>query len=213
MNKKKTIAYIDGFNLYYGIKGQGWDHLLWLNLAKFSESLLAEMQELTAVKYFTTRVRNKPDKQKRQNTYLEALDTIKKIEIFYGNFTVDEWGCIDCGKIQEIEHEKQTDVNIAVNLLSDAHSDKFDDAILVTADSDQVPTIQALKGSYPWKRILVVFPPGRHSDELEEVADSTYHLNSQEKFAKSQLAEEITKKDGFVLRRPDRWTKTPGGVK
>jgi hypothetical protein len=49
-----------------------------------------------------------------------------------------------------------------------------------------------------------VFPPGRHSDELEAVADNIYHLNSQEKFAKSQLPEQITKKDGFVLRRPRR---------
>jgi uncharacterized LabA/DUF88 family protein len=205
MNKRKTIVYIDGFNLYYGIRGHGWRHLLWLDLVAFSRRLLVADQELVIVKYFTSRIRNNPEKQKRQNTYLEALETLRGLKIYYGNFTVDEWGCKECGTIQTIEHEKQTDVNMAVNLLADAHSEMIDDAVLVTADSDQVPTIEQLKSSHPWKNILVVFPPGRHSDELIKVAHKTLHLSSQEKLAKSQLPDQIKKKDGFVLTRPVEW--------
>lgn len=67
-NKKneRVIVYIDGFNLYFGMREAGFDHCRWLNLKKLIENLLQPNQELKEIKYFTSRVSNNPDKQKRQ---------------------------------------------------------------------------------------------------------------------------------------------------
>ena len=40
---------------------------------KLVESLLQPNQILVEVKYFTSRVSNSPDKQKRQSTYIDAI--------------------------------------------------------------------------------------------------------------------------------------------
>ncbi len=50
---QRVIAYIDGFNLYFGLKAMGWRRYYWLDLFKLSRNLLKTNQELVAVKYFT----------------------------------------------------------------------------------------------------------------------------------------------------------------
>jgi hypothetical protein len=82
--KEKVVAYIDGFNLYFGIVDAGFDYCKWLNLKLLVKNLLKPNQELIEVKYFTSRVSNNPDKQKRQSLYIDALESIG-IKIIYGN--------------------------------------------------------------------------------------------------------------------------------
>jgi hypothetical protein len=57
--------------------------------------------------------------------------------------------------------EKQTDVAFALKVFADAMSDDFQRAILITADSDQVPLVLAVKKSFPKKHITLAAPPGR----------------------------------------------------
>src|SRR5262249_49317881 len=54
-------------------------------------------------------------------------------------------------------------VHIAARLVADAHTDKFDRAILITADSDLAPAIRIVQANFPRKEIFVVAPPGRHA--------------------------------------------------
>lgn len=63
--KERVIAYVDGFNLYFGIRKAGFDNCRWLNIKKLVSSLLKPHQILVDVRYFTSRVSNNPDKQKR----------------------------------------------------------------------------------------------------------------------------------------------------
>jgi uncharacterized LabA/DUF88 family protein len=44
-----------------------------------------------------------------------------------------------CGQKYTVREEKQTDINIDITMLDMA--DQYDKAILLTADSDQVPTL------------------------------------------------------------------------
>ena len=37
---KQAIAYIDGFNLYFGLRSKGWKRFYWLNLQKVAQHLL-----------------------------------------------------------------------------------------------------------------------------------------------------------------------------
>ena len=81
---ERVIVYIDGFNLYFGMREAGLDNCRWLNLEKMVSKLLQPNQTLKEIKYFTSRVSNNPDKQKRQSTYIDALESTNT-KIFYGN--------------------------------------------------------------------------------------------------------------------------------
>ena len=65
------IAYIDGFNFYYGLRDAKLRSSLWLDLPTMCQSLLQQGQNLELVRYFTTRVRNDPAAGKRQSTFIE----------------------------------------------------------------------------------------------------------------------------------------------
>jgi hypothetical protein len=54
--RERVVGYIDGFNLYFGIRSKQWDRLLWLDPARLLENLLKPHQSLIAVKYFTARL-------------------------------------------------------------------------------------------------------------------------------------------------------------
>ena len=36
---ERIIAYIDGFNLYFGLRAKGWKRYYWLNLRAMCENL------------------------------------------------------------------------------------------------------------------------------------------------------------------------------
>ena len=54
MALQRVAAYIDGFNLYYGLRSKGWRRYYWLDLRRLVERLLRRGQQLVAVRYFTT---------------------------------------------------------------------------------------------------------------------------------------------------------------
>ena len=123
--KERVLVYVDGFNLYFGMLEAGYSNCKWLNLKFLANNLLKPEQELVGVKYFTSRVSNNPDKQKRQTTYIEALETAD-VEIFYGHYQSDTIDCKRCGNIWPKYNEKMTDVNIATQIIIDAYQDKYD---------------------------------------------------------------------------------------
>src|ERR1035437_3211190 len=73
---QNVVVYIDGFNLYFGIRSSGLGRYLWLDLCSFAKSLLRDGQRLSAVKYFTSRVASPESKRKRQAAYLDALNAL-----------------------------------------------------------------------------------------------------------------------------------------
>ena len=97
-----------------------------------------------------------------------------------------------------------TDVNISVELLSDAFQDKFDTAFLISGDSDLTGSIKKIHELFPKKRIVIAFPPGTFSFELSKLADAHFTIG-RKKLADSIFDDEVKKKDGFILKRPDRW--------
>lgn len=133
IKKERVIAYIDGFNLYFGMLDSGFN-TKWLNVRKLVENILQPNQELIVVKYFTSRVGNNPDKQKRQSTYIDALEA-EEVKIYYGHYQRDTVECNRCRNIWADYNEKMTDVNIATQMLIDAYQDKYDMAMLISGDS------------------------------------------------------------------------------
>ena len=198
--------YIDGFNLFYGMRSKGWSSFYWLDVCKLAERLLKPDQQLSHVRYFTSRLFNKrPDEQRRQTIYLDAIRTRKGISIHLGQFMEKQRHCHDCGNRWTTHEEKMTDVNIAVCLLNDAHDSAFDTAILLSADSDLASPVESVVSRYCDKRVIVAFPPNRFSSKLKSIASGTYHLSRNDLKA-SQLPAKVVNPDGFVLSRPANWS-------
>ena len=97
-----------------------------------------------------------------------------------------------------------TDVNIATQMMIDAFQDKYDMALLISGDSDLVPPMKAILELFNKKRVFVMFPPKRHNSSVALMAKGSMMIG-RKKLVDSQFEEEVTKKDGFVLKRPKEW--------
>jgi len=201
--KERVIVYVDGFNLYFGLLEAGFNNCKWLNIYKLAANLLQINQELIEIKYFTSRVSNNPDKQKRQTTYIEALESVG-IKIFYGHYQSDKTECKRCGNIWPTFHEKMTDVNIATQIMIDAFQDRYDMAMLISGDSDLVPPIRTIHEIFNNKRVFVAFPPKRHNSSVALVAKGSMIIG-RKKLVESLFESEVVKKNGFILRKPKEW--------
>lgn len=203
----RVISYIDGFNLYFGLRSKGWKKYYWLDLLALTTNLLRPGQTIEKVHYFTSRIKTNGhnlDDMKRQTTYLEALTESPVISISYGHYLEKKKTCHNCGAIWTDYEEKMTDVNIAVQLLSDAHDDLFDVALLISGDSDLTTPVRKLRSLYPRKQVIVMLPPNRHSVELAKAANASLPIG-EAKFRQSQLPDEVLRSDGYILKRPQHW--------
>ena len=198
MRPTRVAVYIDGFNLCYGLRDKAWQRYYWLDLRRLAERLLRPDQQLAVVRYFTARVVPDPEdpgKPERQNAYLEALATLPDLSIHHGYFARRP------GRGYE---EKMTDVNIAVEMLCDAHSDLFDTAILVSADSDLASAAVAVRERHE-KRVVVGFPPGRRSRFLREAVGASFTVG-RNALRDSQFPNVVERTDGTPLQRPSTWS-------
>jgi uncharacterized LabA/DUF88 family protein len=200
----RVIAYIDGFNLYFGIKSKGWRDCYWLNLAELGRRLLIPSQSLAFTHYFTSRINSPDAKRKRQATYLEALATLPQFTTHFGHYLAKTLRCNACGATWIKHDEKMTDVNIATQLLTDAFTDQFDTALVISADSDLVGPVRRVHELFPTKRVVVAFPPDRFSATLQKVAYKILHIERHHLTA-SVFPDQIPKPGGFVLQRPKEW--------
>lgn len=211
---ERVFAYIDGFNLYGGLKQGNMNNVLWLDIQKLSKSLLHDYQRLDYTKYFTTRiVTHDFKKKKRQDTFIEALETLKDFEIIYGNFESftktckfykNNLHCINCNGDIKKEEEKKTDIKIAVEMISDAEKDLYDVALLISGDTDFIPVIDYIHSTYKNKRVIVGFPPNRRNDETAHHAKTSFEIGKL-KLKNSLFDEKITNKWGYEISRPVEW--------
>lgn len=189
--KKRIMVYIDGFNLYYGIKSMGWNHCFWLNIEKLITNYLPDDLDLIQIRYFTSNITNPLEKRDRQIKFLNVLQTLKSVSPHKGNYArlndakCDKCGayskyCERCGERLREYKEKKTDVNIASFMIEDAIIDMYDIAILITGDSDLRPPLEVIKRQFPKKKVLVLFPPNRdHSKDLKNFSQWHYTIDKQ----------------------------------
>lgn len=199
----RVIAYIDGFNLYYGLKSKGWRRYLWLDLAELAASLLRPYQQLQGTKYCTARISAPAASVSRQTTYIEALLS-QGVDVIEGKFQPRDGSCRNCGHTWADFEEKQTDVNLAVEMLKDAHLELFDTALLISGDSDLAPAVTAVRELHVGKAVVVASPPGRKSDVLNSVASAAFSIG-RAKIARAQFPPIVTSRTGHPLHRPSKW--------
>jgi len=135
---------------------------------------------------------------------LDALRTLPDIRIIFGHYLQNTQTCRKCGSIWLVPDEKMTDVNMATELMVDAFQNAFHTILLISADSDLSAPIEAVQRLFPGKRVVAVFPPGRSSKRLQQVATAYYRIG-RNTLARSQFPDRVFTKAGAVLERPQRW--------
>ena len=229
MKQKRAIFYIDGFNFYYlALKAK--PQYKWLNPKALADGIVHDDTTVACVKYFSAPVSAKISQtaHKNQNVYLRALRTIPAIDIILGKFVVreksvtltpEEQHSLNRIKVMaSIAEEKRTDVNLASHLIYDACNDNFDIAYVITNDTDFIEPIRMVK-EIIGKPIVIVAPRtsfvggGKSKfgtsvpeSKLKRAASETYFINDS-LLGDSQFPDEIHKKNGKIIRKPQKWWK------
>ncbi len=212
MPKIRVAAYIDGFNIYHAIDDAnraargGLNHLKWVNLwslmACFTDPVL---HDIVSVKFFTAYPTWKPDQKIRHREYVKAL-RFHGVEDVIGRFKRKEVYCKSCKNSFWAHEEKESDVNLAMHLISDAYQNIFDHAFLVTNDSDLLGPVRLFRSEFSEKKIKIVAPPfRRHSKELWAAATNKAKIK-QLHLEKCLMPEHAQDKDGNeIFRRPTQY--------
>jgi len=172
-----VMAYVDGFNLYHGLRSKYGKRYYWLDLPELIRRLRPN-DTIVGVRYFTAAIRNDPAGEARQRVYLGALaaHSGSDLEIVMGRYQAKQLSCRSCGVGWTFYEEKETDVNIAVSLVADAAVGASDIALILSADSDLCPAIRmARKVSANLGNqlgIIAVFPPKRQSFEIRSLVSA-----------------------------------------
>lgn len=244
-NSKKTrvLAYVDGFNLYYGLKNalreadeehvkNGGDpseclgrSLYWLDIHAMVQGQIRGAEECVGIRYFSAPRKIpkllKPDQVERarlvasnarQSQYLEALRTLPLTKVVLGYYSEkNPHRCEICHHRHAVWEEKGTDVNMATEIVCDAHADRYDTALVMTADNDLAEPIRA--SIRFGKKVRLVMTPGRkRAKHLEAAASETVNLPIK-MIRGLRLPDSVVKaKSGSTIQCPVEWCQHPGWV-
>ncbi len=223
----RTTVYVDGYNLFYGIRRyekQG-NCYRWLDMRKLSQVLLPKAN-ITQIRYYTALVNAEQDADSpvRQQTYLRALQTIPNLSIHFGMFLPSKvWQPLvfplstipastppsiirkksgtQLAYVKKME-EKGSDVNIATHMLLDCFRNAFDQAIVISNDSDLTEPIRVICQEFKCK--VGVFNPGvRFSSILKRTA--TFYTKIEEAHLQKSLFPQTFLDSAGTITKPSTW--------
>jgi uncharacterized LabA/DUF88 family protein len=176
METQKVIVYVDGFNFYYGLKDiaardSKWKKFYWLDVVAFFDKMLSNGQELVKVNYFSARPYD-ISASKRQDLFFSANRLNPKFRLILGKYLKKDIKCNQCGTVIHSYEEKETDVRIATQIISDVYKNNCDITVIVSADSDMMPSVETVREINPEHRIYVYFPPLRYSVSLSNACNA-----------------------------------------
>lgn len=217
----RTVVYIDGYNLYYGLlRGT---KLKWLDLvALFGDHVLDSTTDLVEVRYYTApvlaRMCDDPESPQRQRLYLQALRKMhpKRLQITEGKIAattpyqrlvnpIKEAPELERVQVYDF-NEKKTDVNLASDLIAGAWTGAYEQAVICSNDTDLEAALATLRKYHPSIRVGLVAPVP-NSDHRYISGDLKRHAHwskalSTVHIANAQLPERIP---ASAIRRPDAW--------
>jgi len=217
----KTIAYVDGFNLYYRLL-KGNRDIRWLDLKAFVSRFLAPDADLTAINYYTARVKGSidPDAPRKQQLYLNALSSLPLVSVHFGNFTVHKTYTAlvqppqfnppltlvppypDLARVYKVE-EKGSDVNLGAHLVRDAFMGKFEQAVILTNDTDLCEPVRIVveEAGLPVGLLAPVDNPAR---TLKACASWVKHMKPLDAAA-CQFPDRVPLANGKSAIKPNNW--------
>lgn len=209
--RRTAVAYIDGFNFYYGAVRQHPD-LKWLDLEVLCERLLGRGYELLGVTYCTARVSatvTDPQAPERQQRFLRALSGLSRTKVLTGTFltkTITRPIARGSRKGKRVEvvtwEEKGSDVNIATELVLDTCDGRMTTALIISNDSDLQHTVDVVRGRNV--EVIVVDPHHRSHARPSLIGSDTRRLTRRH-LVRSQLPNPAQDGQGRLVYRPATW--------
>jgi uncharacterized LabA/DUF88 family protein len=204
----RVSVFIDGFNLYYGLRKTPYK---WLDLHSLCTGLVSNEDTVVAIKYFTARVRGTPDQPDapvRQQVYLRALDSLPLVEIYFGRFSKQHKfmplrfpppRTVEVIKVEE----KGSDVALATHMVAHAFRDVFDIAAMISNDSDLCPPMEMVQSL--GKPVHIYNPqPATASPQIAKMADFSRPITHAD-LAGAQFPPVVIAKNGTQLLKPLGW--------
>jgi uncharacterized LabA/DUF88 family protein len=208
----RVIVYIDGFNLYYrALKNTSHK---WLNLEALCNAVLPSGRTVVGINYYTARISGRTDAKApaRQDAYLRAIRTLPLVKIHTARFLVTtKWAALveppkfrPAPEVAEVwkTEEKGSDVNLGVHLVRDALTGAFDEAAVLTNDTDLVEAFRIV--TYDVKLPIILLTPGRISaTSLIAVSTSMRHI--QPYLGPCQFPDPVIGHNGKTVPKPAGW--------
>ena len=169
----RTIVFVDGYNLYYGLLRKS--KFKWLDLVTlFSDHVLDINSQLIEVRYYSApllgRLCDDADSPQRQRIYWQALRKHcgGRLKIIEGNFARTTPFLRLAAPIADLPThtpvqvfalaEKKSDVNLAVDMMDAACNQHAEQIVLCSNDSDFAPALSLIRMRYPGLKIGLVAP-------------------------------------------------------
>ena len=225
--KRKVNVYVDGFNIYHNIKNI-WhkDEYKRLDLYSLCLQFITKDQELWEIFYFTAYTSRNKGKLEKQKKYIRALSH-SSVKIILWSYRKVTRQFIDIMPIlvfklrfflpkpikdkliplklkYQTYEEKKTDVNIAVKLVEDAFKNKFDDAIIISGDSDITPAIISIKNNFPKKKCIILLPVKAKWKNIQKVAHKALFIK-EKNIKRSIFPNQIKISSKETIVKPTSW--------
>jgi uncharacterized LabA/DUF88 family protein len=208
--------------------GKKYYRLDYMTLAK---NLLEHNEKLVQVYYFTAYFTQDQKGEKKHRQYVTVLSSLG-VRIIFGKFqkvskmylkkknkvihalwenlikifpTALKKLILPTALCYKTREEKRTDVNLATQILIDGVNDLYDKAIIITADSDITPAIEAIKRRNSNKLFTCILPKKDKGLTLSKVCHKTKDI-TEDMLINAQLPEIVVSKSGkqqYV--RPKEW--------
>lgn len=153
---KRVLVLVDGFNLFHAIRDLD-PSLMEIDISALASRLTNRKSEtIYKIQYFASLITHLNQKTiQDQENYLQKLRG-SNVEVILGRFRPRTTVCPICGA-REVKHvEKETDVNIAVAMVSHCYEQKISKILLFSADSDMKGAILKVKARFPNIEIRLV---------------------------------------------------------
>lgn len=193
-SQQRAALYVDGFNLYHPIAETGQNHLKWACLHDLGKIICEkENANLVRVVLCTAVPKHLPEKRDRHNKF-NAAQRARGVDVINGHHVYEA--------DREKYAEKQSDINVALELITDGLADIYDIAYLLSADSDQAATARVFADKLMplGKRMIGVAPFGRKVPTLYEKYGIKGFAISQYQLECCVMEEAVPARTGPIMR-------------
>jgi len=177
--KVKVNGYIDGLSYFHAMIRIGKEQCRLCDPGKIVQVALKPTEKINRIAHFTSMPRHRSGLESAERVKhikdLEALgyDVIlgeMKQTVQQVSLPIPGLGWLGVrGQHKIIQHkEKQTDINIAMEMTKDALLGKCDKMVLVSSDSDFVPVVRFVLDQ--GIRVTILVPPGQKMKEMRQLA-------------------------------------------
>jgi uncharacterized LabA/DUF88 family protein len=167
----KLEIFVDGTNWNLALMREGIQFEVDLNLLA---ARLSRGYHFVKLRYYTSPLPNGASPAgRRQQRFFEEIARSRKIELVLGQHEprTDSAG-------HRYHVEKETDVNLAVDMVVGAYEERYDAAMLIAGDTDYVRAIHAVKTR--GKRLVwCPLPLQRHIPPLARICDEPRELDER----------------------------------